>query len=56
MDKAVKIKYINLISEIDKSVEKLKEEIDSVDSQKKTLNERLKILETQKEELKSHIT
>ncbi len=56
MDKAVKIKYLNLISEIDKSVEKLKKEIDSVDYQKKTLNDRLKILETQKEELKSHIT
>ena len=55
MDKAVKSKYLNLIEEIDKSVEKLKEEMDSVDYQKRALNDRLRILETQREELKSHI-
>ncbi len=55
MDEAVKIKYLNLIKEIDKSVEILKDEISSIDNQKITLNERLKVLETQRDELKSHI-
>jgi chaperonin cofactor prefoldin len=55
MDKAVKIKYLDLIREIDKSVEKLKKEIDSVDCQKRTLNDRLKYLKLKKE-LKFNIT
>ena len=56
MDKDIKVKYLNLIKDIDKSVEKLKEEIDSIDLQKRTLNNRLKVLETQREELKSHVS
>ncbi len=55
MDDAVKTKYIDLIKEIDIGIDKLKNEINSTDQHKKSLYDRLKVLEAQKEELKSHI-